>query len=386
MDELQQLRCQIDEIDRELAGLFCRRMAVTEQVGRYKAQRGLPVLDRERERQVLAAKAALVGDDLRADITTLFETVMALSRRQQMALVDDRNWMETHRRAWADCRSPVPRPRVVYQGVAGAYSETASLDFFGPDTLCQGLAQFEDVFQAIRNGEADYGVVPIENSSTGAIRQIYDLLVQHECYIVGETTVRVEHCLMAPKGASLDSITHVYSHEQGLFQCEKFLNRHPSWVQVPQEDTAGSARYVAACGDVSKGAICSRRAAELYGLEVLAEAINHNSTNTTRFVVVSPRPELREGRSKISATFTLAHESGTLHRIMTVFATGGLNMMKLESRPIPERSWEYQFFVDFSGDLSAYGMDSILREMSQCSATLRILGNYRANSDHAVRP
>ena len=185
---------------------------------------------------------------------------------------------------------------------------------------------------------------------------------------------------MAPKGADLGTITHVYSHEQGLFQCEKFLNRHPNWVQVPQEDTAGSARYVAACGDVSKAAICARRAADLYGLEVLAEAINHNSTNTTRFVVVSARPELREGRSKISATFTLAHESGTLHRIMTVFATGGLNMMKLESRPIPERSWEYQFFVDFSGDLAAYGMDSILREMSQSAATLRILGNYRANS------
>lgn len=386
MDELQQLRCQIDDLDRELVQLFRRRMAVTEQVGRYKAQRGLPVLDRERERQVLAAKAALVGDDLRADITTLFETVMALSRRQQMALVDDNGWIEGHRQAWSNCRTPIPQARVVYQGVPGAYSETAALDFFGPDAHCQGLTQFEDVFHAIQSGTADYGVVPIENSSTGAIRQIYDLLMQYAFYIVGETTVKVEHCLMAPKGASLDTITHVYSHEQGLFQCEKFLNRHPNWVQVPQEDTAGSARYVAACGDVTKGAVCSRRAAGLYDLEILAEAINHNSTNTTRFVVVSSRPELREGRNKISATFTLAHESGTLHRIMTVFATGGLNMMKLESRPIPERSWEYQFFVDFSGDLSAYGMDSILREMSQCSATLRILGNYRANSETAVRP
>jgi len=380
MEDLQQLRAQIDDIDRQLADLFRRRMAVTKNVGLYKAANGMPVLDRERERQVLAAKAALVGDELRADITTLFETLMALSRRQQMALVDDNSWIEGHRRAWADCRTPVPHPRVVYQGVPGAYSESAALDFFGPDADCQGLTQFEDVFTAIQEGRADYGVVPIENSSTGAIRQIYDLLMQYEFFIVGETTVKVEHCLMAPKGADLDTITHVYSHEQGLFQCEKFLNRHPNWVQVPQEDTAGSARYVAACGDVSKAAICARRAADLYGLEVLAEAINHNSANTTRFVVVSARPELREGRSKISATFTLAHESGTLHRIMTVFATGGLNMMKLESRPIPERSWEYQFFVDFSGDLAAYGMDSILREMSQSSATLRILGNYRANS------
>lgn len=147
-------------------------------------------------------------------------------------------------------------------------------------------------------GGADYGVVPIENSSTGAIRQVYELLGRYECYIVGENTVKVEHCLMAPHGATLDTITHVYSHEQGLFQCEPFLARHPGWVGVAHGDTAGSAQYVAQTGDITKAAICSSRAAELYGLEILARGVNYNSNNTTRFVVVSPVMECGRGRTR----------------------------------------------------------------------------------------
>lgn len=379
MEDLQTLRAQIDIIDRQLADLFRRRMDVTRKVGEYKAAHHLPVLDSAREKQVLAAKAALVGDELRADITTLFETIMALSRRQQQALADDGGWIEGHRAAWAACRVPPAAPRVLYQGEPGAYTEEAAVRFFGPDCDRANTATWEDIFVALRDGRADYGVLPIENSSTGSINQVYDLLAKYGAYIVGEQIIRVEHCLMAPKGASLDSIRLVCSHEQGLFQCEDFLKAHPDWQRKSMLNTAVAAKWVADSGDHSLAAIGSRHAAGLYGLDVLAEGINTNRENFTRFVVVSPLPELREGRNKISAMFTLAHESGTLHRIMTVFATGGLNMMKLESRPIPGRSWEYRFFVDFTGDLVAYGMDSILREMSQCAATLRILGNYKAD-------
>ena len=149
------------------------------------------------------------------------------------------------RRAMEAARCPVSQPRVVYQGVAGAYSEMAALTFFGKEARCQGLARFEDVFEAVHRGEADYAVLPIENSSTGAIRQVYELLTQYQHYIIGEDTVRVEHCLMAPRGASLDTITQIYSHEQGLFQSDRFLSRHPEWEQIPFGDTAGSAQYVA---------------------------------------------------------------------------------------------------------------------------------------------
>ena len=283
------------------------------------------------------------------------------------------------REAQHSARAPVSAPRVVYQGVPGAYSEQAAAGFFGEGVDAAGLEQFEDCFLALREGRADYAVLPIENSSTGAIRQIYDLLTQYECYVVGETTVRVEHCLMALPGASLDTITHVYSHEQGLFQCERYLNAHPDWKQVPQADTAGSAQMVAGSGDLTKAAICSARAAGLYGLEILARAINHNSRNTTRFVVVSPRLELRPGADKISTLFVLPHEAGSLHEVLTVFSVHGLNMVKLESRPLPERSWEYMFFLEFTGAPGDPAVNDALHELAQTTGEFRVLGWFPSN-------
>ena len=383
MSELDTLRQEIDQIDRQLTGLFLRRMEVTQKVGEYKLRQGIPVLDTQREQQVLAAKAAMAPDEAsKMDVVQLYECIMGISRRQQRKLVREGEEDPGYARyaaAFRHPRQPVERPKVVYQGVPGAYSEMACMDFFGKEVDCEGLEQFEDTFLALKEGRADYAVVPIENSSTGAIRQICDLLTQYEYFIVGETTVHVSHCLMAPAGASLDTITHVYSHEQGLFQCEQFLNRHPRWKQVPQADTAGSAQYVAACGDVSKAAICSSRAAELYGLTILAENVNHNANNTTRFVVVSPRAELREGRDKISTLFHLPHRSGSLHEILTIFAVNGLNVVKLESRPLPGKSWEYLFFLEFTGSLDQEGMDGILHELSQTTVEFRVLGNFRGN-------
>ena len=171
----------------------------------------------------------------------------------------------------------------------------------------------------------------------------------------------------------------MYSHEQGLFQCEQYLNTHPGWNRVPQADTAGSAQMVAASGDITKAAICSARAAELYGLEILAHAINHNTHNTTRFVVVSPSMELREGADKISTVFVLPHEAGSLHEILTIFAVRGLNMVKLESRPMPEHSWEYMFFLEFNGHLDEDVTADVLHELAQTTGDFRVLGNFKSN-------
>ena len=381
MDELKTLRNEIDIIDREMVELFRRRMDVTRRVGEYKAAAGIPVLDQAREREVLQNKGELAGEELRPAVITLYQTIMALSRRQQRDMLGERAdnpGLQRYLEARKAIRTPVENPRVVYQGVAGAYSEQACLNFFGPISA-EGMEQFEDCFRAVKDGRADYAVVPIENSSTGAIRQIYDLLTQYDCSIVGETTVKVEHCLMAPRGASLDTITHVYSHEQGLFQCEQYLNAFPRWERVPQADTAGSAQMVAESGDVTKAAICSARAAELYGLEILAHAINHNTHNTTRFVVVSPNMELREGADKISTLFLLPHEAGSLHEILTIFAIRGLNMVKLESRPVPERSWEYMFFLEFNGHLDEDAAADVLHELAQTTGDFRVLGNFKSN-------
>ncbi len=382
MDELQTLRGEIDAIDRELVELFRRRMAVTRQVGEYKRAKGIPVLDQERERQLLQSKGVLAGEELRPAVVTLFQTVMALSRRQQRDLMGrgpDNPGVLRWQEAQNNLRQPIPAPRVVYQGVPGAYSEPAALNFFGEGTDTTGLEQFEDCFLALREGRADYAVLPIENSTTGAIRQIYDLLTQYECYIVGETTVRIEHCLMALPGASLDAITHVYSHEQGLFQCEQFLNAHPAWKRVPQADTAGSAQMVAQSGDMTKAAICSARAAEIYGLNILARGINHNAHNTTRFVVASPRLELRPGADKVSTLFVLPHEAGSLHEILTVFSLHGLNLMKLESRPLPGRSWEYMFFLEFTGRPGDPAVGDALHELAQTTGEFRVLGWFPSN-------
>ncbi len=383
MDELKQYRIQIDTIDRKLADLFRQRMAVVDKVGQYKLERGIPVLDPAREREVLAEKAAMVADAAdRADLTAMFENLMAISRRRQRKLIHEEGGNPGYdrcKRALAAVREPVSRPRVVYQGVAGAYSEVACINFFGDTSENIGVEQFEDAFCALKEGRADYAVLPIENSTSGAIRQVYDLMNEYDCYIVGETTVKVEHCLMAPRGASLDTITHVYSHEQGLFQSDRFLNAHPGWVQVPCGDTAGAAKFVAETGDVTKAAICAERAAGLYGLDILFRGTNHNANNSTRFVVVSPMMELRTGSDKVSIVFSLPHESGSLHRIMSIFAVNGLNMTKLESRPMPGHSWEYMFFLEFNGSLTAPEMDGILHELSQTTAQFRVLGNFVSN-------
>ena len=382
MSELDVLRGAIDEVDRQIVTLFERRMAITQKVGEYKQSVGIPVLDAQREREVIAKKiTGLQNPDLKTDVTLLYETIMGISRRQQRRLVMEGENPD-FKRIMADiaaARQPVKQPRVVYQGEPGAYSEMAAINFFGKDVNVKGLKQFRDVFAAVKNGTADYGVLPIENTSTGAIRQNYDLLTEYDCHIVGETTVRVAHCLMALPSATLADIKTVYSHEQGLFQCEQFLHNHPDWRQIPQDDTAGSAMMVAESGDLTRAAICSKRSADIYGLHILAENINSNAENTTRFVVVAPRMELREGRNKIATCFRVPHQSGSLHEILTIFAVHGLNMVRLESRPVQGHNFEYMFFLEFTGDLNSPDMPAVLQELTQSTDGFRVFGNFAAN-------
>ncbi len=380
MEDLQTLRGQIDAIDAKLVDLFTQRMEVTQRVGEYKRVHGIKVLDQARESELLAQKTAMAQPELKTSVATLFETIMAISRRQQQRLATGTDFsLDALYTAISAARVPLDQPQVLYQGEEGAYAEEAATDFFGEKCSRRHVPLWEDIFLALRNGNADYGVIPIENSSTGSINQVYDLLSKYGSYVVGEQTVRISHCLMAPKGTGLEDIQTVYSHEQGLLQCEAYLKQHPAWTSLALLNTAAAAKFVAQEKDPSKAAIGSKRAAALYGLDILAEDINSNQENYTRFVVVSPIMELRKGRDKISALFTLNHKSGTLYRILTIFATAGLNMMKLESRPIPGRSWEYRFFVDFTGDITAPGMKEILLELSQASESFRLLGNYKGN-------
>ena len=267
---------------------------------------------------------------------------------------------------------------MLYQGQPGAYCEEAAMGFFGNGCDRMNLKTWDGVFRGVREGFGDYGVVPIENSSTGSINDVYDLLGEFGCYIVGEQIVPVEHCLAALPGANMDTITDLYSHEQGFLQCRPFLAEYKKWNHHDMVNTALAAKYVAESGDCTKAAIASRRAAELYGLEILQSRINGNVRNYTRFLIVAAEPRFPEDANKISVHFQVPHTEGSLCRILEIFARAGLNLQKLESRPVPEESWNYSFYADFTGSLRQSEMDPVIRELIAATGSFRVLGNYRA--------
>lgn len=379
MAKIDTLRVEIDQIDRAMTGLLERRLALTAQVAEYKQEKGLPVLDAKREREVLASKQTLVERrENQAAVFAFFEAVMAISRRQQRGILAKSR--ETPGPVPPKTRAPIPNPRVLFQGEPGAYGEEAAIRFFGEGTKMDHAVSFEDVFLALRSNQADYGVLPMENNSTGAITAVYDLFIQYGCYIVGEQVVPVRHCLMAPEGATLQTVQELYSHEQGFFQSKAFLKQHPDWTLHSVQNTAAAAKFVAESKDVKKAAVGSPRAAQLYGLTVLQEGINDEAGNGTRFVILSKEPEQREGSDKMSALFKIPHESGSLYRILEVLAAHGLNLLKLESRPIVGRDWEYLFFLDFSGNWDEAHVQAAMEELSE-AAVLQILGNYKGAAE-----
>ena len=384
MRDLQQCRAEIDRLDRQIVALFEERMAVCREVGAYKVAHHLPVLDEERERQVLQAKAELLQDaGLRPQVIALFETIMAGSRSLQRRMVTETDPakagdLEAYQamRHWSG--QPLTEQRVLYQGQPGAYCEEAAMGFFGDDCQRMNLKTWDGVFRGVKEGFGDFGVVPIENSSTGSINDVFDLLGQFGCYIVGEQIVPVRHCLVALPDASMDTITDVYSHAQGFAQCRPFLGEHPKWEHHEMVNTAVAAKFVAESGDSTKAAIAGRRAAELYGLQILQSAINENVRNYTRFLIVAAEPRFPEDANKISVRFIIPHREGSLCRILQIFAQAGLNLEKLESRPVPESRWEYSFYADFTGNIRREEMDRGIRELIDAASSFRVLGNYKA--------
>lgn len=388
MNELDVLRQQIDQIDRQMVSLYEKRMEVCKGVGEYKLKAGKPVLDPGREAELLKAKAKLVSNpEMKPYVITFFENIMAQSRMLQNKIVN--TWSASKEKFYKEYQNAFgveqhwfpESDRVIYQGQPGAYGEEATIQYFGEDCDRTPARSFEGVFIAIREGLGGYGVLPIENSSTGSINDVYDLLGKYGCYIVGETVVHVEHCLAGVAGAELDGITDVYSHEQGFLQCREFLRDYPSWAQNVELNTAASAKMVATLRDPAKAAIASKRAAQIYGLEVLADSINTNTHNFTRFVVVAEKPITKPEADKISVVFTVPHTEGSLHRTLAVFAANGLNLLKLESRPIPGKSWEYNFFADFAGNIHAENMDAIIRQLIDETLSFRVLGNYQRSME-----
>lgn len=363
MKDLSSCRAEIDAIDRQLVALFVKRMHVARDVAGYKHAHHMDILDASREQAVLLSRADMTAEEsLKGSVVELFRELMRLSRQEQ------RRYLDTLTKT----------QRVAYNGVPGAFSESAVVGFFGEDSDRVCFKTFEEIFAAVAEGSVKYGVLPVENSSSGSVNTVYDLMGRYSCHIVGEQLVRVEQCLLGLPGAKIEDITTVFSHEQGFAQCPVFLSQHPDWKTTPYFNTAISAKHVAELGDPHNAAIASRLAARHYGLSILAPDIHSFDGNHTRFIVVSSSPEPIGVPDKATLTFTLRHERGTLMRALSSFVAMGMNLTHIESRPLHNNNWEYCFYVDLTGNVSENNLNVLMESLSKDCENCRLLGAYRA--------
>ncbi|MBR5535192.1 MAG: prephenate dehydratase [Clostridia bacterium] len=363
MENLEYYRAEIDKIDTELIALMEKRMDVAKSIGTIKIKEGMQVLDASREQKVLRSRMEKVSEkEYEGVIEEFFVKVMALSRGVQQKLMDSYNMKKAL------------EGRAVYQGVDGGYGSIAASKIFGENIY--NVKTFENVIEAVEKGEADYGVLPMENSTTGSITDVLDMLCMSDVYIVGETAIKVEHSLLVNKGANIEDITDVYSHEQGFFQCREFL-KDKNWNLNTVVNTAVGAKSVKESGDKTKAAIASKRAGKLYDLDILSEGINSGKANSTRFVIISKNPQFGEGATKAALSFSVPHVSGALVTALEIFAKHGVNLLKIESRPVIDRMGEYRFFAELEGNIGDENMIKAVEELKKYATGYKYLGNFK---------
>jgi prephenate dehydratase len=269
-----------------------------------------------------------------------------------------------------------PDQRVAFQGEPGAYSQMAAVEYFGAEIEAVPCRTLENVFDLAESHEVAAGLIPVENAVAGSIHQSYDLLLEHDLYIVGEHLHRIRHCLMALADVPLAGIRRVHSHPQALAQCSHYLDRYPDWERVPGYDTAGSARHIRDTADRQAAAIASAQAAELYGLSVLDEGIEDNPANFTRFLALAPDPAPSTPNAKTSIVFSLTNRPGALVGALRLFADRGIDLTKIESRPLVGSPWEYLFYLDLAGSREDQAVAEALEALDSSALMLRILGSY----------
>lgn len=376
MTPLDELRRELDTVDRQIVELYEQRMRLCEQVGNYKIETGKKILDRKREREKLNDVVCNVKDEfLKKGIKELFEQLMAQSRKRQYQMLTERGALGRLPFIGVDALD-WENSRIAFQGTEGAYSQMAMYQFFGKDVNSFHVQTFREAMEAIEEGSADFAVLPIENSSAGVVSEVYDLLVEFENYIVGEVVIPIEHALVGTEGTSIDTIKRVYSHAQALMQSSRYLDKFSGWERIGVANTAIAAKKILKENDVTQAAICSEYAAEIYGLKVLQRKINYNENNSTRFIIVTNQKIFLKDARKISICFEVAHESGSLYHMLSHFIYNDLNMTKIESRPVEGRTWEYRFFVDFEGNMGEGAVKNAVRGLREEAKSLKILGNY----------
>ncbi len=376
MKDLLEIRDQLNRIDSKIVELYQERMELCREVAEYKIANNRMVLDKEREEEKIRTVAGMADNAFNEmAIKELYCQVMSVSRKLQYQLLTQKG--RTLRLPFEAVTSLVGKDtRVVFQGAPGSYSQEAMEAFFGSGIGCFPVDTFHQAMCALEEGSADYAVLPIENSTAGIVSEIYDLLVEFEHYIVGEQTIQIEHCLLGLPEASIEDIETVYSHPQSLMQSDEYLRKFPSWRQVSLLNNAFAARKVQEEKRKDQAAIAGAKAGEIYGLKILQRGVNQADNNCTRFIVVTNRKIFLQEASKVSLCFEIPHQSGSLYHILSHFIYNNLNMTKIESRPIPERSFEYRFFIDFEGNLRDSGVKNALRGLREETMNLKILGNY----------
>ncbi len=371
MRDLSEIRKDINEIDDELLELYKRRMDCAEEVGYYKKENNIPILNEKREEEILN-KIEKNGGKYGASARMLYSTIMELSRALQYNIVESGKAL---RETLAKAEEAVPKTdvKVAYQGINGANGHEAALRLF-PEGEVLPYKSFEDVFLAVENGEVSFGVVPVENSTAGSVSAVYDLILKHRFYIVGALDLHIDYCLCGLKQSDFSDIEKVWTHPQSIAQCENYIAKN-NFEAVPKANTAFAARDVAEEKRLNVAAICSYKAAEEYGLKILDNHIQDIDNNTTRFIVISKKLYIPAEADKISLCFNLPHVSGSLYSVLCRFNSLGFNLTKIESRPIGS-GFEYLFYLDFAGNVHSEDAVALLCRMSEEMPNFSFLGNY----------
>ena len=372
--DLKDLRNEIDEIDDQLIPLLIKRMNISKQVAEYKVERGIPVLNSEREQQILDDVEAKCGE-LGNTIKTVFSATMDASRAIQHKIIGGGKALrEAVVTSMSDKKITAGGMPVACQGVDGAYSGVTAKKLF-PDSPVKYYTQFEDVFEAVNKGDTKFGVIPVENSTAGSVHESYDLIMKYRFYVVGAYDLKIEHCLCAKESTRYEDITDIYSHPQALSQCNNFLHNF-DFTGINFSNTAAAAKYVAESDKNNIAVICSELAAKKYGLKILKRNVQNNNNNRTRFIVISKKLIIGKDAEKISLIFSLPHKTGSLYRVLGRFSMAGLNLTKLESRPIENSDFSYHFYVDVMGTVREDSTLDLICVLSDELPEFELLGNY----------
>ncbi|MBE6597106.1 MAG: prephenate dehydratase [Ruminococcaceae bacterium] len=376
--ELSELRNEIDSIDRQLVELFKKRMNVASDVAEYKRQNNMKVLDPSRERALLSKVGELAGEEFSDQTRILYSTILDLSRSYQHKKLNANSDLANQMISAVENTERIfPESAVVAcQGMEGAYSQQAAEKLFRTPSI-MFFANFENVFSAIESGMCRYGVLPIENSTAGSVKQIYDLMISHKFKIVRSVRIKIDHNLMAKKGVKLSEIKEIFSHEQAINQCSEFLATLPKDVKITRvENTATAARMVSESERRDVASLSSRSCAAEYNLSVLASSVQDNGNNHTRFICISNELEIYPGADRTSLMIVTPHKPGALYKMLSKFNALGINLVKLESRPLPDRDFEFMFYFDLEVSVYSEKLAQLLSELEQECDEFTYLGSY----------